>query len=111
MLSLRGETGPLLIPVALLGEAGYMVEEWLGASTLRRLIADMRAGFYVLDCGERDLGRIETLVERYADLRLGFADACVIACAERRGGRVLTTDRRHFRIVAREGTIELVPGV
>ncbi len=109
MGSLREERGPLLVPVALLGEAGYMVEEWLGIATLRRLLADMVGGFYLLDCGEQDLAKIDELLVRYAGLRLGFADACVIACAERRGGRVLTTDRRHFGVVAREGTIQLVP--
>jgi predicted nucleic acid-binding protein len=42
-------------------------------------------------------------------LPLGSADAAVIACAERHGGRVLTLDRRHFGVVEREGTISLVP--
>lgn len=49
------------------------------------------------------------LVRRHADLRLGFSDAAVIACAEERGRRVLTLDRRHFEVVAREGTIEVLP--
>jgi uncharacterized protein len=47
------------------------------------------------------------LVARYEDLRLGFADASVIACAERSGRRVLTLDLRDFGPVAREGRIEL----
>jgi len=45
----------------------------------------------------------------YADLPLGFADATVIACAERSGRKVLTLDRRHFGVVAREDTIEVLP--
>jgi predicted nucleic acid-binding protein len=52
---------------------------------------------------------LEDFLERYEDLRLGFADACVIACAERNGGRVLTFDERGFVPVAREGKISLVP--
>ena len=32
----------------------------------------------------------------------------MIACAERRGGKVLTYDQRHFPVVAREGTIQIV---
>ena len=55
------------------------------------------------------MGRIRLLVRRYADLPLGFVDAAVIACAERRGGRVLTLDRRHFGVVGREGTLTLLP--
>jgi len=46
---------------------------------------------------------------RFADLRLRIADSFVIACAERRGGRVLTFDRRDFVPVARQGAIILVP--
>ena len=36
-----------------------------------------------------------------------LADASVIACAERNGGKVLTLDFRHFRVVAREKRISL----
>jgi uncharacterized protein len=38
------------------------------------------------------------LIQRYGDLPLGLADASVIATAERLR-RILTLDRRHFRIV------------
>jgi hypothetical protein len=39
---------------------------------------------------------------------LGAADAAVVACAERNGGRVLTVDR-DFGVVAGEGTITVLP--
>ena len=40
------------------------------------------------------------IVERYADLPLGAADASIVAVAERLGIRqVLTLDRTHFSIV------------
>jgi len=61
-----------------------------------------------LDCGEDDFPRIRELVTRYADLPLGFADAAVVACAERNGRRVLALDR-DFAVVAREGTIVVLP--
>jgi len=50
------------------------------------------------------------LARRYADLPLGYADAAVIACAERSRGLVLTLDMRDFGVVAREGTIQILPG-
>jgi predicted nucleic acid-binding protein len=49
------------------------------------------------------------LIGRYADLPLGLTDAMVVACTERNGGRVLTLDRRHFGVVAGEGTITVLP--
>lgn len=72
-------------------------------------LTDLESGAYLLDCGERDLARIRELVDRYTDLPLGFADAVVIACAERSGGRVLTLDRRDFGVAARDARISLFP--
>ena len=47
-----------------------------------------------------DLQRSAELVERYANLPLGAADASVIAVAERLDIRqILTLDRAHFSIV------------
>jgi hypothetical protein len=50
-------------------------------------------------------------VTRYHELGLGFPNAAVIACAARRAGRCMTTDYRHFPVVARgEKTIIILPG-
>ncbi len=48
-------------------------------------------------------------MRRYEDFPLGYADATIIACAERLGAAVFTFDRRHFTVVASEGTITVVP--
>lgn len=85
-----------------------MIERRLGATVLDLFLGDLESGAYVLDCGERDLPRIRELVRRYADLPLGTADASVIACAERNGGRILTSDVRDFGVVARDARITLV---
>lgn len=107
--ALESERGPLVLPAGILAEVGYMVETDLGSEVLRQLVRDIDSGYYELDCGDRDFPRVGALLDRYADLRLGLADAAVIACAERRGGRVLTLDERDFAPVAREGMITLVP--
>ena len=107
--TLQAERGPLVVPVGILAEAGYMIEADLGPHVLRQFVEDADAGHYSVDCGKRDLRRIADLLGTFDDLRLGFSDACVIACAERNGGRVLTFDDRDFAPVARAGTITLVP--
>ncbi len=105
------DRGPYIVPAGILAEIAWMTEQALGLDALHAFVLDLADGSYVLDCGERDFARIAHLTKRYADLRLGFADAAVIACAERHGGKVLTTDRRHFLVVARgEGTIGVIPG-
>jgi len=107
--ALRADRGPFLVPAGILSELAYMLENWVRPQLVVRLLNDLETGTYSLDCGEVDLPRIGELVQRYADLPLGFADAAVIACAERNGGRVLTLDVRDFGVVAREGTIRLLP--
>lgn len=104
---LERERPPYLVPAGILSEVTYLTERKVGLEVLESLLADLASGAYTLDCGEEDFTRIAELVRRYADLALGFADASVIACAERSGRRVMTLDRRDFPVVAREGTIEL----
>jgi uncharacterized protein len=106
--ALRAERAPYAVPAGILAEIAYLVERKLGLDVLELFIKDLENGALTLDCGEGDLGRIAELVRRYEDLRLGFADASVIACAERSGGRVMTLDRRDLAVVAREGKLTLV---
>jgi predicted nucleic acid-binding protein len=104
------DRGPHIVPAGILAETAYLVETRYGVRVMDGLLADLEAGAFTLDCGDRDLARIRALANRYADLPLGFADAAVVACAERNGGQVLTLDRRDFGVVAREGTITVLPG-
>jgi hypothetical protein len=103
------DPGPLVVPAGILAEVAYMIEHRLGGLVLDLFLDNLESGAYTPECGERDLPRIRELIKRYADLPLGFADAAVIACAERRGGRVLTLDVRDFGVVSREGTIRVMP--
>jgi len=67
------------------------------AAFMRSLVART---FELIDMTFADLERCAELIERYADLPLGAADASVIALAERlKIKTILTLDRRHFSIV------------
>lgn len=76
---------------------GYLLESRLGLKVLLVFLEDLSENVYTLDCGDQDFDHIRELLQRYANLQLGFADASVIACAERNGGRVLTLDERDFQ--------------
>jgi uncharacterized protein len=104
------DTGPHFVPSGILAEAAYMVDRRLGAHVLELFLEDLEVGPFTIDCGNDDLPRIRYLVRRYANLPLGFADAAVVACAERHGGLILGLDVRDFQIVSRECKIALVPG-
>ena len=107
--ALQADPGPYVVPAGILAELAYLVESRLGARAMDAVLADLESGAYSLDCGDDDLPRIRSLALRYESLPLGYADSAVIACAERNGGRVLTLDERDFGVVAREGTIDVLP--
>jgi uncharacterized protein len=105
--ALEADPGPFLVPAGILAEAAFMIERRGGTAALDVFLEDLQSGAYTLECGQGDLARIREVIKRYRDLPLGFADAAVIACAERCGGAVLSFDRRDFPIVAKEGRITL----
>lgn len=106
---LHADRGPYLVPAETLGEVGYFVEAQYGQPVLDMLLSDLESGYFTLDCGSERLARVRMLAARYADLPLGLVDSAVIACAEQNGGKVLSLDRRHFGVVAKEGTIDVLP--
>jgi uncharacterized protein len=92
---------PLVLPEPLLVEIGYMLGSRAGARAEADFLRDVADGLYVVESMALiDLARAADLVEKYADLPLGTADACVVALAERLGvTRVATLDTRHFSVV------------
>lgn len=107
MAMMKGVRGPYILPVAVLSELTFMIERDYGNRRLEEFLVSIVQGQFVLDCGEHDVERILELVQKYADFPLGFADAAVVACAERNGGMVATLDYRHFGPIANQGTIDL----
>jgi uncharacterized protein len=90
-------------------EVGHLAERRLGSRAVDAFLGSLDLGAVQLDCGDRDIGRARELLGRYADLALGVTDAFVAVCAERNGGRVLTLDRRHFDVLARELALTVLP--
>lgn len=97
----EGEAGPLLLPAVLLAEIDYLLTRRLGIdATLDFLSSVERGAFTLIPPLMEDIVRCREIIHQYRDLNLGFADASVIATAERlRVQRVLTVDQRHFRAV------------
>lgn len=95
------ETGPLLVPSALLAEADYLLCAYLGVDAEMHFIDDIRGGFFTLvHLTDSDLALCRAILDRYRDSNIGLADAAVAAVAERTGiSRILTIDERHFRML------------
>jgi predicted nucleic acid-binding protein len=106
---LQRERQSILVPTGIMAEIAYVVQARAGERAVLTFLESIMIGTTQWSCGEDDLPRVRDLMVRYADLPLGYADATVVACAERSGGQVLTFDLRHIGLVAREGRITIVP--
>jgi len=97
--ALRAEPGPFILSPFVLAEVDYFITSRMSHEIERAFLADVSAGAYELArFDEADLGAAVRVLERYADLRIGLADASIVVLAERYGTeRVLTLDERHFR--------------
>ncbi|NMO01852.1 PIN domain-containing protein [Gordonia sp. TBRC 11910] len=100
----------LAIASPLLSEICYMIALRGGPTAEHLFLLDLADGLYgrVIEITQADLQRMAELVNRYADLPLGGADASIIAIAERLDVReVATIDRRHFTVVRPEHVAHL----
>jgi predicted nucleic acid-binding protein len=98
---IEDERGPIVVPMAILAEIDYLLRIRLGSRALLRFLEGISVGGFSLEpLTSQDLNNCQRLLETYADLDIGLADAAVIATAERLGTRrILTVDERHFRVV------------
>ncbi len=93
--------GLRLVPVAILAEIDYMLAVRLSPEAALDFLRAVETGYYMLEPFTReDAGFCRALIEKYAQLNLGLADAAVMAVAERHhAADVLSLDRRHFEVV------------
>lgn len=99
--AIERETGAILIPAVILAEIDYLLRSRLGVHAELNFMNDILAGAFTLEPFTlADLAQSRDLIERYRELNLGFADASVVAAANRlRIRRILTVDVRDFRAV------------
>jgi predicted nucleic acid-binding protein len=97
----EAEPGPLYLPVVLLAEIDYLLNERLGIEAALDFLESVeQEAFTLVELRAEDVRRCRELVSQYRDMPLGIADAAVVAAAEwLRIQRVLTVDERHFRVV------------
>lgn len=103
------------LPQTVLAEVGYMLGQALGNRVFAKFIKELPETKYcILAVEMQDLLRSADILEQYADSRIDFVDATVVAVAERlQIERVLTLDQRDFRIIRpkHRAFIEILPAV
>lgn len=88
-----------------LAELDYLIGVHGGQSEALKLLRDVANGAYELQgFAGPDMTEAIEIIERYAGLELGLADASVLVLASRYGcPDILTLDQRHFRAVTGPG--------
>lgn len=91
--------GPFLLSPFVLAELDYLLGARVGVRAQLAFLGEVARGAYRLETfSADDVARARDVVDRYAGLRIGLADASIVVLAERHGVRdVLTLDERHFR--------------
>ena len=95
------ERATIVIPTATLPEIAFLLGRRHGAVAAAQAIANLADGPWPLETETvEDVRRAATLMLEYADARIGFVDAAIVAVAERLGAtRIYTLDRRDFSII------------
>src|SRR5262245_46947808 len=103
--SLVASTPPRIVSPFVLAELDYLIASRVGHQAQMALIDEVTRGAYQLDLfAPEDVGHARRIMERYADLRIGLADASVVVLANRhRTLDLLCTDERHFRALRGSG--------
>lgn len=97
--ALREGARPLLLSPFVLAELDYLLMRHIGQRAQNALLEEVARGAYRLEPFDaNDVARAKEILEKYADLGVGLADASLVVLAERHGAaEILTLDRRHFR--------------
>jgi predicted nucleic acid-binding protein len=97
--ALKRATAPLLLSPFVLAELDYLLARHVGADAQSALLDEVARGAYRLEPFDAsDIKSARDIIEKYADLHIGLADASLVVLAVRHAARdVLTLDERHFR--------------
>jgi len=97
--------GPFLLSPFVLAELDYMLGSRHGQREQVALLAEVAEGAYELaEFRRADVESAAIVMRRYADLRVGLADASIVILAEKHGtADLLSFDARHFRAMRGPG--------
>jgi predicted nucleic acid-binding protein len=95
------DPGPTILSPFVLAELDYMLLSRAGIKAEQQFLGEVADGTFELAAFTRaDVSQAAGIVQRYADLRIGIADASLVVLAARyRTTRLLTLDERHFRVI------------
>ena len=103
----------LVVSPYVVAELDYLVASRLGTAAEVAVLTELSGGAWTLaSMDAEELARTRDVVERFADQRIGVADASNVSLADRYGTRTIATlDHRHFDVLRplRGGRFRVVP--
>ncbi|HET7027695.1 MAG TPA: PIN domain-containing protein [Candidatus Limnocylindrales bacterium] len=92
---------PLVVSPYVVAELDYLVASRLGVPEELAALGELSSGAWDLpEFGRDDVMEAIGIIERYADQRIGIADASnVVLAARYRTETIVTLDRRHFDVL------------
>jgi predicted nucleic acid-binding protein len=92
---------PLVVSPYVVAELDYLVASRLGVTAELAVLAELAGGAWDLPVIDAEgLGEAHAIIERYADQRIGVADASnVVLAARYRTRTIVTLDHRHFGVL------------
>ncbi len=101
------------MPAPVLVELDYLAARQRDRRAIDVMLDEVHGGAYQIeDLVAADYRRVRDLLSTYADLRVGFVDAAVLAVVERlRETKLATLDHRHFSVMQPRhvDALELLP--
>ena len=94
-------TESLIVSPFVVAELEYLVATRLGSDAELAVLRELAGGAWdIATIGLEDLVAATAVIERYADQRIGVADASSVVLAARHRTRTIATlDRRHFGVL------------
>lgn len=91
-------TDVLVTTGAVITETCYLLQRDAGQEQQRVFLHGLEMGMArIFDVQMHHLGRVQVLMQKYADLPMDFVDASLVILAEELGhGRIFSTDQRDF---------------
>lgn len=93
--------GPFVMSPFVLAELDYLVEKLAGVRVELQLLSEVaREAYRLAAFNASDVDEARAVIEQYADLGIGLADASIVVLSRRYGVvDLLTLDERHFRVL------------
>ena len=92
---------PIILPVPAITEVAYLLARDINNGAAADFIASLAVGELTLETPrQEDYSRSAEIIRQYADAKVDFVDALIVAIAERLNiTRILTLDRRDFQMI------------